>query len=146
MHVVMKLISPIAKMYMYRDDEEEFVIFQQDGASAHHSKKVQDWLDIIFEDRWMGRAGPISWSARSPDLTPLDFWLWGICINLYYIGVLVSVLLVSKIMAAKILPSWPRFFCWDWFIHWSALTQDLLATGDTCKQMKPHREVQDLLS
>ena len=71
MHVVMKLISPIAKIYMYRDDEEEFVIFQQDGASTHHSKKVQDWLDIIFEDRWMGRAGPISWSARSPDLTPL---------------------------------------------------------------------------
>ena len=24
-----------------------------------------------------GRAGPISWPARSPDLTPLDFWLWG---------------------------------------------------------------------
>ena len=129
-------------MYMYRDDEEEFVIFQQDGASAHHSKKVQDWLDIIFEDRWMGRAGPISWSARSPDLTPLAM---GHMYQSLFIGVLVSVLLVSKIMAAKILPSWPRFFCWDWFIHWSALTQDLLATGDTCKQMKPHRELQDFV-
>ena len=25
----------------------------------------------------MGRAGPIAWPARSPDLSPLDFWLWG---------------------------------------------------------------------
>ena len=24
----------------------------------------------------MGRGGPIPWPARSPDLTPLDFWLW----------------------------------------------------------------------
>ena len=54
------------------DNEEEFVIFQQDGASAHYSKKVRDWLD-----RWMGRAGPIPWPARSLDLTPLEFWLWG---------------------------------------------------------------------
>ena len=55
------------------DNEEGFVIFQQDGASAHYSKKVRDWLD-----RWMGRAGPIPWPARSLDLTPLEFWLWGI--------------------------------------------------------------------
>ena len=33
------------------DDEDKSAIFQQDEASAH-------WLDIIFEDRWMGRAGP----------------------------------------------------------------------------------------
>ena len=25
----------------------------------------------------MGQAGPIPWPARSPDLSPLDFWLWG---------------------------------------------------------------------
>ena len=25
----------------------------------------------------MGRAGPIPWPARSPDLSPLDIWLWG---------------------------------------------------------------------
>ena len=28
-------------------------------------------------DRWVGRGGPISWAPRSPDLTPLDFFLWG---------------------------------------------------------------------
>lgn len=34
-------------------------------------------LNKIFPGRWIGRGGPISWSARSPDLTPLDYFLWG---------------------------------------------------------------------
>jgi hypothetical protein len=25
----------------------------------------------------IGRGGPVSWSARSPNLNPLDLWLWG---------------------------------------------------------------------
>ena len=25
----------------------------------------------------MGRGGPLPWPARTPDLTPLDFFLWG---------------------------------------------------------------------
>ncbi|KAJ4429330.1 hypothetical protein ANN_26334 [Periplaneta americana] len=27
--------------------------------------------------RWIGRGGPVAWPAQSPDLTPLDFFLWG---------------------------------------------------------------------
>ena len=27
--------------------------------------------------RWIGRGGPVAWPARSPDVTPLDFFLWG---------------------------------------------------------------------
>ncbi|KYN06954.1 hypothetical protein ALC62_02077, partial [Cyphomyrmex costatus] len=27
--------------------------------------------------RWIGRRGAIEWPPRSPDLTPLDFFLWG---------------------------------------------------------------------
>ncbi|GFS63633.1 uncharacterized protein TNCV_1961891 [Trichonephila clavipes] len=26
---------------------------------------------------WIGRDGPIAWPPRSPDLTPLEFFLWG---------------------------------------------------------------------
>ncbi|EZA60089.1 hypothetical protein X777_13914, partial [Ooceraea biroi] len=33
-------------------------------------------LNESFPDRWTGRGGRISWPARSPDLTPLDFFLW----------------------------------------------------------------------
>lgn len=51
--------------------------FQHDGAPPHFSRAVRSYLDTEFGDRWIGRAGPINWPARSPDLTPLDFFLWG---------------------------------------------------------------------
>lgn len=53
------------------------VIFQQDGAPAHFARLVRDYLDLIFPNRWIGRNGPMEWPPRSPDLTPLDFFLWG---------------------------------------------------------------------
>ncbi|GBM03348.1 hypothetical protein AVEN_256893-1 [Araneus ventricosus] len=34
--------------------------------------------------RWIGRGGPIPWSPRSPDITPLDFFLWGYVKNIAY--------------------------------------------------------------
>ena len=34
-------------------------------------------LDRHFPCRWIGRGGPIAWPARSPDITPLDFFMWG---------------------------------------------------------------------
>jgi hypothetical protein len=35
------------------------------------------YLDNWRGDHWIGRGGPVAWPARSPDLTPLDFFLWG---------------------------------------------------------------------
>jgi hypothetical protein len=29
--------------------------------------------------RWIGRSGPTVWTPKSPDLTPLDFFLVGLC-------------------------------------------------------------------
>ena len=31
----------------------------------------------MFGDAWIGRGGPTAWPARSPDITPRDFFLWG---------------------------------------------------------------------
>lgn len=53
------------------------VYFQQDGAPAHYARLVREYLDLVFPNRWIGRLGPIAWPPRSPDLTPLDFFLWG---------------------------------------------------------------------
>lgn len=53
------------------------IIFQQDGAPPHFAIIVRDWLDEHFPGRWLGRRGPHEWPARSPDLTPCDFFLWG---------------------------------------------------------------------
>ena len=51
--------------------------FQQDGAPPHFGTDVRNWLNNHFPDKWIGRRGAIEWPARSPDLTPLDFFLWG---------------------------------------------------------------------
>ena len=53
------------------------IIFQQDGAPAHFSLRAREWLHRHLPGRWIGRRGPLEWAARSPDLTPLDFYLWG---------------------------------------------------------------------
>lgn len=34
-------------------------------------------MDQNYPGRWIGRNGPIFWPPRSPDLTPLDFYVWG---------------------------------------------------------------------
>ena len=59
------------------DMNNNHVIFMQDGAPPHYANMVRDLLDNTFPGRWIGRRGPYDWPARSPDLTPCDFFLWG---------------------------------------------------------------------
>lgn len=56
---------------------EQELIFQQDGAPPHFSLNVRNYLNDRFPGRWIGRRGAIEWPPRSPDLSPLDFFLWG---------------------------------------------------------------------
>ena len=58
--------------------------FQQDGAPAHNYGGTYQLLNTLFNDQWIGTNGPIHWPPRSPDLTPLDFFLWGYLKNLLY--------------------------------------------------------------
>lgn len=39
--------------------------------------KIDLWLNERFPRNWMDRRSCIEWLARSPYLTPLDFFLWG---------------------------------------------------------------------
>ena len=52
-------------------------LFQQDGAPPHTINVVRPLLDSLLPDPWIGKHGPYNWSARSPDLSPPDFFLWG---------------------------------------------------------------------
>ena len=70
--------------YVWPQVKHKGMYFQQDGAPAHYSLKVREWLDKKFPNRWIGRRGPIEWPARSPDLTPPDFFLWGYLKNIIY--------------------------------------------------------------
>ena len=55
------------------------------GTSLHYSSKtgrhyrieVRRWLDQQFPGHWIDQRGPVEWPPRSPDLTPMDFYLWG---------------------------------------------------------------------
>lgn len=64
--------------------ERNKIVFQQDGAGPHNARVVTNYLNEQFPGRWMGRYGPIRWPARSPDLNPLDFFLWGYCKEIIY--------------------------------------------------------------
>jgi len=51
--------------------------FQHDGAPPRYTRHLRNYLDESFPNRWLGRGGPVAWPPRSPDITPLDYYLWG---------------------------------------------------------------------
>ena len=34
-------------------------------------------MNEIFDEKWIGRGGPVAWPPRSTDLTSPDYFLWG---------------------------------------------------------------------
>lgn len=54
------------------------MFMQMDGCPAHYAAEVRNFLNANYPNRWIGRLGPVGWPARSPDMTPLDFFLWGV--------------------------------------------------------------------
>ncbi|KAJ4449697.1 hypothetical protein ANN_01101, partial [Periplaneta americana] len=62
----------------------QHIHFLHDGAPAHFSRTARRYLDRRFPVRWIGRGGPIAWPPRSPDLNPLDFYLWDHLKSLVY--------------------------------------------------------------
>jgi len=59
------------------EEFQPWIIFQQDGAPPHLGSHIHQFLDATFPNRWIGRDGLTLWPPRSPDITPLDFFLWG---------------------------------------------------------------------
>jgi transposase len=51
--------------------------FQHDGAPPHNTIAVRRFLAEHFGNRIISRNFDFPWPARSPDLNPCDFWLWG---------------------------------------------------------------------
>lgn len=53
------------------------LFLQLDGCPAHFAINVRDHLNAVYQQRWIGRGSLFPWPPRSPDLTCLDFYLWG---------------------------------------------------------------------
>ena len=50
----------------------EDLIFMQDGPHPQLTIVVREWINA--PGRWMGHRGWYEWPARSPALTPFDFF------------------------------------------------------------------------
>ena len=54
--------------------KKRIFIFSKMG---HPHRDVTSFLNERLPNRWIGRRGFVEYAPRSPDLTPLDFFLWG---------------------------------------------------------------------
>ncbi|CAH2003858.1 unnamed protein product [Acanthoscelides obtectus] len=76
----MNAIDPALIAIIENQNDRRYIanrlMFQQDGAPPHYALRVRQYLDQTFPDRWICRRGAIEWPSRSPDLSPLDFFMW----------------------------------------------------------------------
>ena len=63
---------------MIQDGILDSVVYQQDGAPPHFALIVRNYLNDTFPGRWIGRASVRLWAPRSSDLTPINFFAWGV--------------------------------------------------------------------
>ena len=63
--------------------EDRYCWFQQDGATCHTSARTMGELRDFFGDRLISKD---LWPPRSPDLTCLDFLLWGFLKDKFYLS------------------------------------------------------------
>lgn len=60
------------------------LFYQHDGAPPHNGHLVNNYVHNLFYDQWIANNGPHLWPPRSPDLTVLDFFIWGTVKNNVY--------------------------------------------------------------
>jgi len=58
--------------------------FMQDGAPPHTANLSLNWLQDHFGNRVISKKADHAWSPHSPDLNPLDYYLWGHLKSLVY--------------------------------------------------------------
>jgi hypothetical protein len=58
--------------------------FQNYRYPQRYTRHVREYLNEYFPNRWLDRGVPVALPPRSPDLTPLDYYLWGHMKTLVY--------------------------------------------------------------
>lgn len=83
------LVPTLKRLFPDNDNPDQIdrnIWYQQDGAPPHFAVEVRAYLNEVFPNRWIGRRGAIEWPARSPDMTPLDYFLWGYLKSKVYVN------------------------------------------------------------
>lgn len=50
--------------------------YQRDSSPVYYGRPVIEWVSSHYLNRWIGRVGPIARPPWSPELHPLDLFLW----------------------------------------------------------------------
>ena len=58
--------------------------FQNDGTPPHFTRYLREYLNETFCNSWLGLCGRVAWPLKSPDLTLLDYYIWGHMKTLVY--------------------------------------------------------------
>ncbi|GBN10839.1 hypothetical protein AVEN_142869-1 [Araneus ventricosus] len=71
--------SPLLSVVFFHSTTRELrnIWFQLDGARAHKTSSVKQYLVEEFGEQIIGYGSFQEWPPRSPDLTLMDFFLWG---------------------------------------------------------------------
>ena len=70
------MLEPFLQPQLFTENIMGLVAFQQDGAPPNFAHIVPNYIIEMFPGCLIGRGSPRFWAARSPDLTPLDFFAW----------------------------------------------------------------------
>lgn len=70
--VYLEVLQTVVKPWMDKVSDGTPYVFQQDGAPAHTSGKVQERLSLNVSMFWPKDF----WPPNSPDLNPMDFYVW----------------------------------------------------------------------
>jgi hypothetical protein len=57
--------------------QRQHMWFIHDGTPPHFLRIARQDLNQTFGKQRIGSGGPASWPATFPDLSALEFWLWG---------------------------------------------------------------------
>ncbi|XP_011707025.1 PREDICTED: uncharacterized protein LOC105462195 [Wasmannia auropunctata] len=72
--VYLRVLTNVVKPWIETVSSGKPYVFQQNGAPAHTSHLVQNWLSDNVEMFWSKEF----WPPNSPDLNPLDFYVWDV--------------------------------------------------------------------
>ena len=81
----LQMVENFALPLLRRFYDLNTVWWAQDGAPAHRTIAVRNRLNQLFGRQVIGMGHENQWPTRSPDLTPLDFFLWGYLKSRVYI-------------------------------------------------------------
>ena len=81
------MISNFLKQELWsRRINNQKVLFQQDGATAHTARAAMAVVRATFPDRPISRCGDVPWLHWSPNFSMCDFFLWGYLKSRVYKG------------------------------------------------------------